>query len=298
MSGSDIHNFSYPLGGATFWIRIANEDYAYAQRATAAIFYHLETILPEIDVRVVDGAMTGINQMPIGGLVPVGDHFKTLWNFATELKVMSQGAFDVSAGKAFSHLGKQPQESSADASALVELIQLAQGTEWNLSGNEFCRIHGEGTIDFSALIQGYLCDVIADLLENKWGIHRALILVGGNKLLALDPPAGTSGWRLSIGETHQIALSRSAIISKFSAHSSPCIVNLLTGQLVSPNQPIRALAESALSAEGLACLLALIPWSEMQTILPKHTTWGAWLGNNTLAGVAQKLKVTATPSTL
>lgn len=296
MSGLVIHNFSHTFLGTPFWIRVADEDYAYAQQATSAIFYHIHTLLPQIDVHEVDGPMTGINQMPLGGLVPVGDHFKALWGFAERLKVMSNGAFDVSAGKVFSFLEKTNGKIPTDSADFGEFFESAAKAEWNLSGNEFCRIQGDAVIDFSALIKGYLCDVAADLLENRWGIHRALILAGGNRVLALDAPEGASGWRLGIGESQQIFLSRSAMVTKFGAQSSSQLINLLTREIVQSLQPLRVLAKEAMQAEGLSCAWALMTPSQVEANLLTNPDWGIWWADDTRRGSAQKLKPTPLPA--
>lgn len=292
MSDSVIHNFSHSFLGTPFWIRIADEDYAYAQRATSAIFYHIHSFLPEIDVGELDGPMTGINQMPVGGLVPVGEHFKALWSFAQRLKTMSNGAFDVTAGNVFASLKNTTGDCTTDSPEIEKLFQSVKDSEWDLSGNEFCRLRGEASIDFSAFLKGYLCDVMADLLENRWGIHRALLLAGGNRVLALDPPAGSAGWRLGVGESQQILLSRSAMVSKFFTPSSSFLINLRTRQRVQPNQPLRVLAREVMQAEGLACVWSLLNPAQVESIIQTNKDWGIWWGDNTRWGVAQKLKPT------
>lgn len=295
MSDSVIHNFSHTFLGTPFWIRIADEDYAYAQQAASAIFYHVHTLLPEIDVCERDGSMTGINQMPVGGLVPVGEHFKALWNFAQRLKSISNGAFDVTAGDVFAYLKNATGDGAMDSPEIEKLLQSVQQSEWDLSGNEFCRLRGEASLDFSAFLKGYLCDVMADLLENRWGIHRALLLAGGNRVLALDPPAGSAGWRLAVGETQQIFLSRSAIVAKFSPPALSSLINLQTRQFVQPAQSLRFLAKEAMQAEGLACVCALLTPMQVESILQANADWGIWWGDNHRWGVAQKLKLSPLP---
>ena len=38
------------------------------------------------------------------------------------------------------------------------------------------------TVDFGAIIRGLAVDRISDMLENSWGIHRALIMAGGRRI--------------------------------------------------------------------------------------------------------------------
>jgi hypothetical protein len=43
-----IHNFNHQALGTRFWIRIADEDYAFAERAAESVFYTLSRLDSEL----------------------------------------------------------------------------------------------------------------------------------------------------------------------------------------------------------------------------------------------------------
>jgi hypothetical protein len=92
-------------------------------------------------------------------------------------------------------------------------------------------------VDFGAIIRGLAVDRIADMLENSWGIHRALIMGGGGVVLALDPPGDAHGWRIGIGKDKEMNLCRFALASKSNERQATQFVDPRTGQCVTLPRP-------------------------------------------------------------
>jgi len=96
-----IHNFSHQALGTQFWIRIADEDFAFAERAAESVFFTLDRLDSDLNGRDTGGALELINQLPEGEMISVSEDFCTLWKFAEAFKKETAGAFDVSAGILF-----------------------------------------------------------------------------------------------------------------------------------------------------------------------------------------------------
>jgi 3-hydroxyacyl-CoA dehydrogenase len=67
-----IHNFSHEAMGTRFWIRIADEDRSYAERAAESIFYAIDELDFQVDARHDSGPMAGVNGMHMGRYI--SDH--------------------------------------------------------------------------------------------------------------------------------------------------------------------------------------------------------------------------------
>ena len=198
-----IHNFSHDAMGTRFWIRIADEDRSYAERAAESIFYAIDELDFQVDARHDSGPLAGVNGMPDGALVAAGDHFQTLWNFSQALKEESAGAFDVTAGTLFRYWEARGTPSfNPDDAEWNKAYNDFRGAEFKLAGTEFTCVKSGAAVDFGAIIRGLAVDRIADMLENSWGIHRALIMGGGGVVLALDPPGDANGWRVCGASGH------------------------------------------------------------------------------------------------
>ena len=288
---SVIHNFSHQALGARFWIRIADEDYAFAERAAESVFYTLDRIDSDLGTRDSGGVLALINQLPEGEMIAVSEDFCTLWKFAEVFKNETSGAFDVTAGSLFRYWTERgSDEFNPDDVVWEKCFQDYKTGKFTLEGNELTRNHGGNFIDFSAIIHGYACDRMAEMLESSWGIHRAILGSGGNVALALDPPGESSGWRLGLGHTLELKLCRTALASKINNSIRSCLVNPLSGQPLKITQDtVRAVANTALEAEALTTTGFLLAQSEIEKLLSRATTRGLWLPNDQHLGMFKNL---------
>ena len=289
-----IHNFSHQALGTRFWIRIADEDYAFAERAAESVFYTLDRLDSDLKGVGSGGALSLINQLPEGEMISVSEDFCTLWKFAEAFKKETAGAFDVSAGDLFRYWTvRGSDEFNPDDAAWEKIFQDCKTGKFSLEGNEFTRQHVGSTIDFSGIIHGYACDRMAEMLESNWGIHRAILGAGSNVVLALDPPGEARGWRVGLGHTLELKLCRTALASKPNNSMQSCLVNPLTG-LAAPlsHEAIRAVANTALEAEALTTVGVLLTQSEIKNLLTRVSTRGLWLPGRECLGMFKNLDLT------
>jgi len=289
-----IHNFSHQALGTQFWIRIADEDFAFAERAAESVFFTLDRLDSDLNGRDTGGALELINQLPEGEMISVSEDFCTLWKFAEAFKKETAGAFDVSAGTLFRYWTERgSDEFNPDDAVWEKTFQNYKRGKFSLEGNELTRQQSGSLVDFSGIIHGYACDRMAEMLESNWGIHRAILGAGSNVVLALDPPGEARGWRIGLGHTMELKLCRTALASKPNNSMKSCLVNPLTG-LSTPLSldAIRAVANTALEAEALTTVGVLLSESEIKNLLTRVTTRGLWLPGGDCLGMFKNLDLT------
>ena len=289
-----IHNFSHQALGTRFWIRIADEDYAFAERAAESVFLTLDRLDSDFNGHDKSGVLALINQLPEGEMISVSEDFCTLWKFSEAFKKETAGAFDVSAGSLFRYWTERgSDEFNPDDAVWEKTFQDYKRGKFSLEGNELTRRQSGSVIDFSGIIHGYACDRMAEMLESNWGIHRAILGAGSNVVLALDPPGEARGWRVGLGHTMELKLCRTALASKPNNSMKSCLVNPLTG-LSTPLSldAIRAVANTALEAEALTTVGVLLSKSESENLLTRVTTRGLWLPGGDCLGMFKNLDLT------
>lgn len=290
-----IHNFSHQALGTRFWIRIADEDYAFAERAAESVFFTLDRLDSDLNGVGSDGALALINQLPEGEMISVSEDFGALWKFSETFNKETAGVFDVSAGSLFRYWTERgSDEFNPDDPVWEKTFQDYKSGKFSLEGNELTRQQGGSVIDLSGIIHGYACDRMAEMLESNWGIHRAILGAGSNVVLALDPPGEARGWRVGLGRTLELKLCRTALASKPNNCMKSCLVNPLTG-LAAPlsHEAIRAVANTALEAEALTTVGVLLPKSEIESLLTRVSTRGLWLPGGDCLGMFKNLDLTS-----
>jgi len=289
-----IHNFSHQALGTRFWIRIADEDFAFAERAAESVFFTLDRLDSDLNGVGSVGALALVNQLPEGEMIAVSEDFCTLWKFAEAFKKETAGAFDVSAGTLFRYWTERgSDEFNPDDAVWEKTFQNYKSGKFSLEGNELTRQQSGSVIDFSGIIHGYACDRMAEMLESNWGIHRAILGAGNNVVLALDPPGEARGWRVGLGRTLELKLCRTALASKSNNSLKSFLVNPLSGLTASlSTDAIRAVANTALEAEALTTVGVLVSESEIKNLLTRVTTRGLWLPGGECLGMFKNLDLT------
>jgi thiamine biosynthesis lipoprotein len=288
-----IHNFSHEAFGSRFWVRIAAEDGVYARNAAEALFQHLDDLDFQTDRRHDSGPVTAINQMPEGAMVAVSEHVQALWNFSKDVSADTGRAFDATAGALFSYWKNRGEMAfNPDDQAWTQVMSAYHEGEFRLEGCELHSAKFGAAVDFGAIVRGYALDRMAEMLESSWGIHRALLMASGSVTLALDPPGESTGWRIGVGVNSEIKLCRFAMASKTADTTHGNLVDPRTGQVISLPGPVRAIATSALEAEGLAMAGAVLNASEAEEFVNRGCSRGLWLPDGTKLGSVTYFEVT------
>jgi thiamine biosynthesis lipoprotein len=70
-------------------------------------------------------------------------------------------------------------------------------------------------VDLGGIGKGYAVDLVAELLE-EWGLERSLVHGGFSSVLALEPPADTGGWPLTLSDPRDT----SRVLARLSARQT------------------------------------------------------------------------------
>jgi len=291
-----IHNFSHEAFGSRFWVRIAAEDAVYARNAAESLFQLLDDLDFQTDLRHDSGPVASINLMPEGAMIAASEHVQALWNFSKDVSVDTGKAFDATAGALFRYWRERGDMAfNPDDVAWTQVMSAYREGALRLEG---CELHCDkfgAAVDFGAIVRGYALDRMADMLESSWGIHRALLMASGSVTLALDPPGESAGWRIGVGARSELKLCRFAMASKTPDPGRNHLVDPRTGQAVALAGPVRAIATSALEAEGLALAGAVLSSAEAEEFVNRGCSRGLWLPDGTKLGSLTYFEATERP---
>jgi thiamine biosynthesis lipoprotein len=293
-----IHSFSHDALGARFWLRIADEEATYAKNAASGVFQMLDDLDFQLDKRHDSGPIQAINSMPEGALVTASDDLRAVWGFAQGLREETNGAFDVAAGALFDYWQQRGDlPLNADDAEWTKACSLVKDGQFKLEGVEFSCVKTGAKLDLGAIVRGYAVDKMAEMIENNWGIHRALLIGGGGVTLALDPPGDANGWRIGVGNHSEIKLCRFALASKSGSGIPGRLVDPRSGRSIELPEPVRTIATTGLEAEGIAMAAAVLSPAEAEEMVSRGCSRGVWQPDGTRCGSLTYFDITDRPIT-
>ncbi len=286
-STPSIHSFSHDALGSKFWVRVADEDAVYARNAAEALFQRLDEVA-RLAADAEAGPVALANALGAGASCQVTEDFRSLWDFTSTFRDDTGGAFDCAAGALFRYWKLRGEGGfDPDDAGWADAMRSNREGLLTAEGDQVTCVRPGRSVDFGAVLRGFALDRMADLLENTWGIHRALIMASGSVTLTLDPPGDSNGWRIGVGPDKEMRLCRYALASR-----SKALVDARSGTRCAPEGPVRALATSALEAEALAAAAVLLSPSEVEDLVNRGCSRGAWLPDGTKAGSLGYYEVT------
>lgn len=195
-----MKRFSHEAMATTFEVIVANDDEKYARQAAAAAFDLVNRLEAELSRFIPNSDVSRINNLPANRPLILGlDTFECL-KLSCRIYAETGGAFDVTIGPlliCWRNADGSPREPSKQ-----ELDNARQRT-----GTNFMRLNedehtiellvGGVQVDLGGIGKGYAVDRMAELLR-EWSIDTALISGGYSSVRALDGPAETNGWPLTL----------------------------------------------------------------------------------------------------
>jgi thiamine biosynthesis lipoprotein len=196
-----VRRFSHEAMATVFEVYAAHADAAYAAQAAQAAFDLLDRLERELSRFVPNSDISRINRLAAGESTQVTPSTLECLLIARHMFDLTDGAFDVSIGTGLPSLELNPEDY---------VVSAAQGGV---------------QVDLGGVGKGYAVDLMAELLE-EWGLQAALVHGGFSSVLALEPPAGSDGWPLTMSDptapsrvldrlsVHQTALGASGVRKK------------------------------------------------------------------------------------
>jgi thiamine biosynthesis lipoprotein len=158
-----------------FEVYTAHADAAYAAQAAQAAFDLLDRLERELSRFVSNSDISRINRLAAGESTQVTPSTVECLLIARHMFDLTDGAFDISIGAGLPSLELNPEDCVVSATR--------DGVQ----------------VDLGGVGKGYAVDLMAELLE-EWGLQVALVHGGFSSVLALEPPAGSEGWPLTLSD--------------------------------------------------------------------------------------------------
>ena len=174
----ELRRFSHEAMNTVFEVHTANADARYAAEAAQAAFALVDRLEGELSRFRPNSDITRLNHLPAGERTRVGEAALECLLIARHVYDLTDGAFDIAIGTGLPSL-----EIDADA---FEVRATADGVRLDLGG----------------IGKGYVVDLVAELLE-EWGLDRAFVHGGFSSAVALEPPAASDGWPLTLSDPCQ-----------------------------------------------------------------------------------------------
>lgn len=197
---ADIHNFSHEAMATVFEIVLQHPDRNYAASAARQAFEEVDRLEQDMSRYIENSDISRLNDASVDEQVQLGMEVYECLALSKMIYENTGGAFDISVGPLLEcwfnpdkSLRNPDKAQVAAALAKTGMEKLELNEEWYEAS-----VRVEGMIfDLGGIGKGYAVDRMAQILE-EWDIHKAMIHGGGSSILALDPPEGKAGWKVTL----------------------------------------------------------------------------------------------------
>ena len=262
-----VHRFAHSAMATIFEIYCAHPDAGYSAQAAQAAFDLVDRLEQELSRFIGNSDISRINGLESGECAQVSPWTLECLQTARRLYFETGKAFDVAIGTG------------------LESLELD-------SENMIVRsIAGGVRLDLGGIGKGYAVDRMAEVLE-EWEINRSLLHGGFSSVIALEPPADSDGWPLTLsrpgpGDGKPLARisSRDQVFSASGVRKGDHIVDPREGRPVQDrvaawvSLPRRApqFQEAAAVAEGLSTAFMILSREEIDRCREGRAGLEVWL---------------------
>ena len=132
-------------------------------------------------------------------------------------------------------------------------------------------------LDLGAIGKGFALDRLAETLR-EWDMLSACLNSGGSTALALDPPAGSTGWPVGLGEGNahrMLALANGALSGSGTAVQGAHLIDPRTGAPAVRTTRAWASAPGAATADALSTAFFVMGDADIARFCAAHPGIGA-----------------------
>ncbi len=273
-----MKRFSHQAMATTFEILIVHDDEHYARQAAAAAFDEVDRLEDELSRFRENTDITRINNLPAHQPLQVGlDVFECL-QASAKMYSQTDGAFDVTVGSLVKCWRAEDGSPHTPSPQELERARLRTGTnllELDEQEHTVQLSTSPVQVDLGGIGKGYAVDRVAALL-GEWSIETALISGGYSSVLAMEAPAGTKGWPLTLSDPadHQHVLARphlrAASLSGSGVQKGGHIINPRTGRPVQGRRAAWSSAPDATTADALSTAFMIMDLEEIKRYCSLH----------------------------
>jgi len=294
-----MKRFCHEAMATTFEVVVVHEDARYARQAAAAAFDEVDRLEGELSRFIENSDITRINNLPANQPLRLGlDAFECL-QLSCRIYAETNGAFDITIG---SLLGLWRNEDGTPRTPSQEELNLARrhtGTgllQLDESEHTVQLLASPVQVDLGGIGKGYAVDRVAELLR-EWSIETTLISGGYSSVLALDAPADTKGWPLTLSnpDNRKEILARPSLqsraISGSGLQKGQHIIDPRTTQPVKGKYAAWASAPDAATADALSTAFMVMGQDEIKQYCSRHPDVSAMIMLEGEGKDAQKNKI-------
>jgi thiamine biosynthesis lipoprotein len=273
-----MKRFCHEAMATTFEVVVVHEDARYARQAAAAAFDEVDRLEGELSRFIENSDITRINNLPVNEPLRLGlDAFECL-QLSSRIYAETNGAFDITIGSLFSCW--RNEDGTPRTPSQEELNRARQHTGTGLlqldeSEHTVRLLASPVQVDLGGVGKGYAVDRMAELLR-EWSIDITLISGGYSSVLALDGPAGTKGWPLTLSnpDNRKEILARPCLqgraISGSGLQKGQHIIDPRTAQSVKGKFAAWASAPDAATADALSTAFMVMSPDEIRQYCSRH----------------------------
>ncbi len=280
----DIHRFEYEVMGTV----ARGEIYVWDRTEHLSPAHLVQATFDSVDVRLSswrdDSEVGRFNAAPAGTTFTVSKWLSACLRVSEELREISGGAFDPSAGPLMELWGFRRREGRLPAQVELDSALALLGGYVHDPFRRTVAKTREGTrLDLGGIAKGFAVDrAVANLIE--FGISSAMLDLGGN-VFALGLPEDRDAWRVGVRDPLDpgAVLATFTMVNRAAATSGAYerfveigdrryghIMNPTTGRPAEGLLSATAVCRSAILADGLSTTLFVLGLAPAQDLLRVH----------------------------
>ncbi len=260
MSDPAIHVFTHHAMATFFQVRIAGEEHSYSAQAARVAFDLLDRMESLLSRFRDTSEIQAIATLAVGEQMRLAEPVFRCLEIAEAMEAATKGAFSVAA------TARRTQNEMP---------------RWSLLNEEFAIRCDSGRLEFDlgAIGKGFALDRMARELAD-WDCSAFLLNAGGSSILAGDPPAGTPGWSIGLGEDNaqpRFWLKNCSLSGSGTAVKGDHILDPRTGEPVRARARAWALADTAAQSDALSTACMVLSENEIAECLADRGEWLVFL---------------------
>jgi len=255
-----------------------HEDDRYARQAAAAAFAEVDRLEADLSRFIENSDISRINNLPANQPLLIGLAAFECLQLSTRMYAETDGAFDITIGFLLDCWRNEDDTPRTPSQEELNLARQRTGTgllKLDEVEHTVKLLAAPVQVDLGGIGKGYAVDRMAELLRD-WSIDTTLISGGYSSVLALDAPAGTKGWPVTLsdpGNRRQI-LARPNLkhraLSGSGLQKGGHIIDPRTARPVKGKRAAWACAPDAATADALSTAFMVMTPDEIKKYCLRH----------------------------